>query len=254
MAQRRMFSKNVARTDVFIDMPQSAQNLYFHLGIEADDDGFVSPKMVMRMLGSADDDLKLLIAKQFVIPFQDGVIVIRHWKVNNEIRQDRYKETQYVEHKKSLKLKDGVYDRTTGGRHLVVPEVVPMVDTGKDRLGKDRLEEKESLSLVSYEQKILEHWNSKDIITRKEMSRDAKNEVRLLMREEKKRDEILECVLKAIDVYATVLKGDEYMWSYKWNLYEFLKRGFKKFDGKTVEDYKKEKDTFNRGTKVADLK
>ena len=97
-----MFSKNVARTDLFLDMSQTAQNLYFHLGIDADDDGFVSPKMIMRMLGSTTDDLRILVAKGFVIPFEDGVIVIRHWRVNNEIRQDRYKETQYKDHKERL--------------------------------------------------------------------------------------------------------------------------------------------------------
>lgn len=136
MAQRRMFSKNVARTDVFLDLPQTAQNLYFHLGIDADDDGFVSPKMVMRMLGSSADDLKLLIAKSFLLPFDDGVIVIRHWRVNNEIRQDRYKATQYSRHKEMLSIKDGVYD-------LVVPVVVPTGDKmdtqvrlGKDSIGK----------------------------------------------------------------------------------------------------------------------
>ena len=137
MAQRRMFSKNVARTDAFLDMSQTAQNLYFHLGIDADDDGFVSPKMIMRMLGSTSDDLKILIAKSFVIPFDDGVIVIRHWRVNNEIRQDRYKETQYTEHKEKLGLTNGIYD-------VVLPMVPPdgdkmstRVRLGKDRLGKD---------------------------------------------------------------------------------------------------------------------
>ena len=97
MANRRMFAKSIIRTDQFLDMPQSAQNLYFHLGVEADDDGFVTPKVVMRMLGSTDDDLRLLVGKKFVIPFEGGVLVITHWRIHNEIRQDRYKPTIYQE-------------------------------------------------------------------------------------------------------------------------------------------------------------
>lgn len=129
MAQRRMFSKNVARTDAFLDMSQTAQNLYFHLGIDADDDGFVSPKMVMRITGSNGDDLKILVAKGFLIPFEDGVVVVRHWRINNEIRQDRYKATQYVAHKSKLAINEGIYD-------MVLPTVLPIGDTGKVRLGK----------------------------------------------------------------------------------------------------------------------
>ena len=136
MANRRMFAKSIIRTDTFLDMPQSAQNLYFHLGIEADDDGFVSPKVVMRMLGSPDDDLKLLIAKKFVIPFEDGVLVIVHWKVHNEIRQDRYKPTLYQEKIKQIKLNQGVYTLgTTSGTTACHPRI------GEDRIEKDRIEE-----------------------------------------------------------------------------------------------------------------
>jgi hypothetical protein len=108
MANRRMFSKSIIRTDNFLDMPLTAQCLYFHLGIEADDDGFVTPKMVMRTLGSNEDDLKVLIAKQFVIPFESGVIVIRHWKENNYIQSDRYKPTIYQKEYR-LVCEDTVY-------------------------------------------------------------------------------------------------------------------------------------------------
>jgi len=139
-----MFSKNIARTDTFLDMPPSVQNLYFHLGIEADDDGFVSPKMVMRLVGSTSDELKILIAKGFAIPFEDGVIVITHWKVNNEIRQDRYKETQYLNHKSKLSLNKGIY--STG-----VPLVVPSGDNldTQVRLGKDSIGKENTISSAS---------------------------------------------------------------------------------------------------------
>jgi len=78
-----MFSRSIVRTDAFLEMPLPAQSLYFHLGMEADDDGFVNPKMIMRTLGSSEDDLKVLLGKRFLIPFEIGVIVIRHWKENN---------------------------------------------------------------------------------------------------------------------------------------------------------------------------
>lgn len=103
-----MFSRAIIRTDMFLDMPPTAQNLYFHLGMEADDDGFTSPKMVMRLLGSQQDDLKVLITKGFVIPFKSGVIVIKHWRENNYLRSDRHKPTIYQEEFK-LACKDKVY-------------------------------------------------------------------------------------------------------------------------------------------------
>ena len=97
MAQRRMFNKSVTNNDNFLEMPDSSQNLYFHLSMNADDDGFVDNwKSIMRMTGHKDDDLKVLITKNFVIPFESGVIVIRHWRLNNYLRNDRYTHTQYT--------------------------------------------------------------------------------------------------------------------------------------------------------------
>lgn len=102
MAQRRMFSPKVTSTDQFLDMSVSARELYFQLGMNADDDGFITPKRIMRMINSSDDDLKMLIMKGFVIPFKSGVIVISAWKVNNLIRKDWHQETIYQEEKKQL--------------------------------------------------------------------------------------------------------------------------------------------------------
>jgi hypothetical protein len=121
-----MFSKTITNTDNFIDMPPSAQNLYFHLGMNADDDGFVTPKMIMKMLGSVDDDLRILIAKNYVYPFESGVIVIRHWKENNYIQADRYRATLYQEELKKA-CENNVYILDTQDR------------LGKDRLGKRRI-------------------------------------------------------------------------------------------------------------------
>ncbi len=103
MAKRRMFSLDVVDTDAFLDLPASSQSLYFHLGMRADDDGFVSsPKRITAMVNASGDDLKLLIAKGFVILFDSGVCVIRDWRVNNYIQSDRYTATLYVEEKWQL--------------------------------------------------------------------------------------------------------------------------------------------------------
>jgi DnaD/phage-associated family protein len=107
MAERRMFSRIITESDAFLDMPLSTQALYLHFGMIADDDGFINnPKKIQRMIGAADDDFKLLIAKRFVIPFPSGVIVVKHWKINNYIQKDRYKETTYQEEMKLLTIKE----------------------------------------------------------------------------------------------------------------------------------------------------
>lgn len=105
MAEKRMFSKTIIDSDAFLDMPLSSQVLYFHLSMRADDDGFINnPKKIQRMIGCGDDDLRLLIAKKFVILFESGVIVIKHWKIHNYIQNDRYKETMYREEKSMLSV------------------------------------------------------------------------------------------------------------------------------------------------------
>lgn len=151
MAQRRMFSKSVARTDRFLDMSQTAQNLYFHLGIDADDDGFVSPKMIMRLLGSTSDDLNALIGRGFIIPFQSGVIVIRHWRENNYIQADRYKASIHINERSKLLIDaHGIYqlDDEYEPNNAVNSNNLRRLDTtciqdvhvGKDRIGKDRID------------------------------------------------------------------------------------------------------------------
>lgn len=106
----------IVDTDAFLDMPLSTQCLYFHLNMRADDDGFIgNPKRIEKIIGANDDDLKLLIAKRFVILFDDGVIVIKHWRMHNTLSRDRYIETSYTDEKKKLLLKDnGSYSLTNG--------------------------------------------------------------------------------------------------------------------------------------------
>lgn len=126
-----MFAKAVVGSDDFLDLPATTQLLYFHLGVRADDDGFVgSPRSIMRTVGSSRDDLKLLCAKGFVIPFESGVVLIAHWRINNYIRSDRYHETVYLTEKETVKVEKS-------GRYTVgIPAGIPLVDPDKTSLGK----------------------------------------------------------------------------------------------------------------------
>jgi hypothetical protein len=134
MANRRMFSLQIVDSDAFLDMPPSSQLLYFHLSMRADDDGFVSnPKKILRSIGSQDDDLKVLLTKRFLLAFESGVVVVKHWRIHNYIQSDRYHETLYKDEKKTLQIKDnGVYTDCIQS----VSKVLPQVRLGKVRLGK----------------------------------------------------------------------------------------------------------------------
>jgi hypothetical protein len=106
MANKRMFTMKIVDSDAFLEMPLSTQCLYFHLNMRADDDGFIgNPKKIMRIIGASDDDLRLLIAKRFLLTFDDGVLVIKHWRMHNTLSKQRYHETQYLDEKSMLKLK-----------------------------------------------------------------------------------------------------------------------------------------------------
>ena len=106
MANKRMFSLAVIDTDAFLEMPLSTQALYFHLCMRADDDGFIgNPKKIARMIGANEDDLRMLVAKRFVLSFESGVIVIKHWRMHNTLSKDRYKETNFIENKEFLRIK-----------------------------------------------------------------------------------------------------------------------------------------------------
>lgn len=105
MANRRMFSLDIVASDAFLEMPTSTRELYFHLGMYADDEGFVNPKKIMRMIGASEDDLKVLLGKRFLLVFESGVVVVKHWKMNNYLQNDRLKPTVYLEEKNLLTLK-----------------------------------------------------------------------------------------------------------------------------------------------------
>lgn len=140
MANRRMFSLAVVDTDNFLDMPISAQCLYFHLGMHADDDGFVSsPKKIIKTMGCNNDDLRILISKGYIIPFETGVIVITDWKTNNYLRNDRYIETRYREYKQSLTERNGRYFLDTVG----IPDAYQMDTKNKPKKTQKMLESDE---------------------------------------------------------------------------------------------------------------
>ena len=143
MAERRMFAKTIIDSDAFLDMPLSTQALYFHLSMRADDDGFINnAKKIQRMIGASDDDLKVLLMKRFLLPFESGVVVIKHWKIHNYIRNDRYKPTIYTDERAALDVKEnGAY---TERQPLGIPDGYQM-DTqyrlGEVRSGQDSVGE-----------------------------------------------------------------------------------------------------------------
>lgn len=138
MAERRMFAKTIVLSDAFLDMPLSARCLYFTLGMFADDDGFVnSPKGIMRQAGCSEDDMKVLLAKKFLLAFDSGVIVIKHWRINNYLRNDRYMPTKYIDEKAMLSEDEN--NAYTLSKPVGIPSNgIPSI--GKDSIGKDRLD------------------------------------------------------------------------------------------------------------------
>ena len=159
MAERRMFAKTIIDSDAFLDLPVTARLLYYDLAMRADDDGFInSPKKIMRIVGASPDDLSLLIAKKFIISFENGVVCVKHWKIHNYIRRDMYHETKYKEEKERLSLdennaytmnatepsrtRDESVTEPLQGRDEPVTSPSTQVRLGKDRLGKDSIEEK----------------------------------------------------------------------------------------------------------------
>ena len=149
MANRRMFAKTIIDSDAFLDMPLSTQALYFHLSMRADDDGFINnPKKIMRMIGASQDELTNLFNKKFIIGFENGIVVIKHWKIHNYLRKDRYTATIYKEEKELLFEKEnGSYTlNKLVGIPSGTPDDIPddnQMDTqvrlGKVRLGKDSI-------------------------------------------------------------------------------------------------------------------
>lgn len=141
MAERRMFAKTIIDSDAFLDMPISARLLYYDLGMRADDDGFVnSPKKIMKMVGASTDDMNVLILRKFILPFETGVVVLKHWRIHNYIRKDTYSETPYKKEKSMLMLDENKsYTLIDNESQLAVHEPSTQVRIGKDSIDKDSL-------------------------------------------------------------------------------------------------------------------
>jgi hypothetical protein len=186
MAERRMFAKTVIGSDAFLDMPASARLLYYDLGMRADDDGFVnSPKSIMRMTGASEDDAKLLIGKKFIIPFESGVVVIKHWNINNYIQKDRYSETKYKEEKSLLSLDENkAYKLPESIANTQCIQNVYEVDT-QVRLGKDRLGKSKDIYGTFKNVKLTQEENKKLIDEYGEIKSDQIIEFLSAYREEK---------------------------------------------------------------------
>lgn len=164
MAEKRMFTQQIVDSDAFLDMPLSAQALYFHLSMRADDDGFVkNPRKIQRMINAGDDDLRLLIAKRFVLIFESGVIVIKHWRLHNTLRKDRYKPTVFQDEFKRLELKsNGAYtERTVPVGCQTVAERLPNGCQHDDKLAPQNRLDKNRLDISI---------TSKDVIVETDVS------------------------------------------------------------------------------------
>lgn len=159
MAEKRMFAKTIIDSDAFLDMSLSTQALYFHLSMRADDDGFINnPRKIQRMIGAGDDELKMLIAKKFIIPFESGVCVIKHWRIHNYIQKDRYKETVYKDEKSHLMLKENKsYKYVDTPCIQNVSNLETQIRLDKNREDKNRLELEENKLEVGNKKKKTEY-------------------------------------------------------------------------------------------------
>lgn len=152
MATKRMFDRAIIETDSFLDLPVSAKAMYFLLGMEADDSGFVSPKRIMRVYGGADDDVKVLIAKNYIIPFESGVVVITHWHQNNWLDSRRTKETQYTLEKNSLTL-------TANGKYVLSKRLASIEENSIEEKRLELSEEERIQKFKEIKSKVMSNFS-----------------------------------------------------------------------------------------------
>lgn len=232
MAERRMFAKKIIDSDAFLDMPLSTQALYFHLSMRADDEGFINnPKRIQRLIGSSDDDMKLLIAKAYIIPFDSGIVVIRHWKINNYLRNDRFTATECEAEKAQLtESQRGVYELGIPNDNRAVDNGYPQVSIGKYSIGevsigKDREDiqracaREESEKVSPSIQSVFDFWNEQNIIVHRELTAPLITAIKKAIAEYSESS-----VKEFIKHYKTVLDDRSYFFSYKWSLLDFLTR------------------------------
>jgi hypothetical protein len=229
MAQRRMFSLKIIDTDLFLDMPTSTQLLYFHLSMRADDDGFVAaPKKIIKIAGCNEDDMKILYAKQFILPFESGICVVRHWRIHNYIQKDRYQQTIYQAEKVALETSNnGSYEKCIQN----VSRMDTQVRLGKVRLGKDNIQkifivktsDKKAVSINA----LVRFWNSHGDLPK----HDIKVSINYLKEKHKKIVALFSKanLIVAIDNYGQLMKNrkacpEDYWWTAKYDLWQFIDR------------------------------
>lgn len=168
MAERRMFAKTIIDSDAFLELPISSQLLYFHLSMRADDEGFINkPKTIMRMLGAKDDDMNILIMKKFIIPFESGVVVIKHWRIHNYLQNDRLVPTKYVDEREQLELDENKAYRLSKKPCIHnTGKVYTQVRVVKDSIGKNSIEEiSDTLGNLNSTNNLLEENTQSDPLT-----------------------------------------------------------------------------------------
>lgn len=197
MAQKRMFSNSVVESDDFLEMPDSSQNLYFHLSMHADDDGFVGKwKSIMRMTGKKEDDLKILIAKSFLIPFDTGIIVIKHWRLNNYIQKDRYKETIYKKEKALLSINESnVYNLDT--------ECIHSIDKNRlDKISIDNIYGQNEMTETESTQETIKLWEEQfKVFYEKYPRKVKKQDVKKWFKNNKPSNELFSSMLHRLEQF-----------------------------------------------------
>lgn len=211
MANKAIFSKTIIDTDAFLEMPATTQNLYFHLNMHADDDGFIgNPKRIARMIGASDDDFKILIAKKFIIVFESGVIVIKHWRIHNTLSKMRYKETSYLDEKSQLLLKENNAYSLDEGKPLDDSRLVEMgkrqvrrtVDEQETNLSKEKLS-KDKLS----KDKLIEDKPSK--------KKSAKADLDGMINSFTENEELIEALKAFLDMRKSIKKPIQTEYAFK---------------------------------------
>ena len=194
-----MFNNSVLDTDAFLDMPLSAQALYFHLNLRADDDGFISnPKRIQQYIGASEDDLKLLVLKSFVIAFEDGVIVIKHWRMHNTIQSDRYHPTNFQEDFALLGIKENkAYTLNVSKMETKCIQNVSS-DIGLD-IDKDIRVSKDTLCQTDNVRRVVNEWNKLSSLGIQSVSKLSNSSKRYKSLVARLKEYGIEDVLKAIN-------------------------------------------------------
>ena len=208
MAQKRMFDKTITNADDFVEMPISSQVLYFHLSMNADDDGFVNNwKSIMRMIGTKEDDLKVLIAKNYIIPFDSGVIVIKHWRLNNFLRKDRHVVTKYQKELSMLEINDNQEYWLTNGQPSIDKNSIDKNSIDKNSI--DKIYSLEKQDTIPYKE-IIDYLNLKTNSNYKHSTNKTKDLIKARINEGFTLDDFK----KVIDV-----KTNEWINDNKMNIY-----------------------------------